>query len=188
MRAGGRLLPGPLHRQQQLHVGVVRRSHGGGYVANEHGQCEGKRVCTEDGLTDCDAPEPAPETCDGIDNDCDGTVDEGCAEEPSPDVKEEPDIVQEVQGETVVQDIQGEPADLAAGAQDAADLGETSAPKPAISDPTPSDCSKCPDKGCSSGIGSGLGSGAGANGLLALLLLFLALVGSRTRRWISPRR
>ncbi len=45
-------------------------------VENEFGMCEGKRVCTEDGLTECDAAAPAIEVCDGIDNDCDGDVDE----------------------------------------------------------------------------------------------------------------
>jgi len=44
-------------------------------VANEFGTCEGLRICTEAGLTDCDAPTPAEEICDGVDNDCDGVVD-----------------------------------------------------------------------------------------------------------------
>jgi hypothetical protein len=46
-------------------------------VESEYGTCQGKRVCTEDGLTDCDAPEPAEETCNGLDDDCNGDVDEG---------------------------------------------------------------------------------------------------------------
>jgi hypothetical protein len=46
-------------------------------VENEAGLCQGKRVCTEEGLTGCDAPEPADETCNGLDDDCDGDVDEG---------------------------------------------------------------------------------------------------------------
>jgi hypothetical protein len=44
--------------------------------SNEFGACEGKRVCELDGLTDCDASEPAEETCNGLDDDCDGDVDE----------------------------------------------------------------------------------------------------------------
>ncbi len=39
--------------------------------------CPGTRKCTEDGLTDCDAPPAVAETCDGKDNDCDGDIDEG---------------------------------------------------------------------------------------------------------------
>lgn len=45
-------------------------------VANEHGFCQGGRGCSTQGLTDCDAPVPAPDVCDGKDNDCDGPTDE----------------------------------------------------------------------------------------------------------------
>ena len=45
-------------------------------ATSEFGICEGKRVCTEEGLTDCDAMTPANEQCNGIDDDCDGDVDE----------------------------------------------------------------------------------------------------------------
>ena len=43
---------------------------------NEFGLCSGKRVCTDDGLMDCDAPIPAAEECNGLDDDCDGDTDE----------------------------------------------------------------------------------------------------------------
>jgi len=43
---------------------------------NERGLCEGKRICLEDGLSDCDAALPSLEECNGIDDDCDGDVDE----------------------------------------------------------------------------------------------------------------
>jgi hypothetical protein len=45
-------------------------------VTNEVGTCSGKRVCTANGLEECDAQAPAEETCNGLDDDCDGLVDE----------------------------------------------------------------------------------------------------------------
>jgi len=46
-------------------------------VTNAAGSCEGLRVCEEGGLTDCDAATPAPEVCNGRDDDCNGLVDDG---------------------------------------------------------------------------------------------------------------
>ncbi len=43
---------------------------------NPFGSCTGSRVCTPEGLSACDAPAPAAEKCNGIDDDCDGQVDE----------------------------------------------------------------------------------------------------------------
>jgi len=43
---------------------------------NEWGTCEGERTCTQDGLSDCTAATPAPEECNGLDDDCDGEADE----------------------------------------------------------------------------------------------------------------
>jgi hypothetical protein len=45
-------------------------------VANEYGSCRGTRGCETGGLSACDAPVPAAETCDGRDEDCDGETDE----------------------------------------------------------------------------------------------------------------
>jgi hypothetical protein len=45
-------------------------------VVNEFGECPGTRTCTVEGLTACSAAEPAAESCNGIDDDCDGDVDE----------------------------------------------------------------------------------------------------------------
>jgi hypothetical protein len=44
------------------------------------GACPGLRTCTEDGMSSCDAPVAESESCDGVDNDCDGLTDE---EQPS---------------------------------------------------------------------------------------------------------
>ena len=40
------------------------------------GTCTGKRVCTDDGLSGCDAPVPVEEVCNGLDDNCDGNIDE----------------------------------------------------------------------------------------------------------------
>ena len=45
-------------------------------VTNEAGTCEGVRICEEDGLSDCTAATPSVEICNGIDDDCNGLVDE----------------------------------------------------------------------------------------------------------------
>ncbi len=45
-------------------------------VTNEFGTCTGKRVCADLGLTECDAAAPSIEICNGVDDDCDGDVDE----------------------------------------------------------------------------------------------------------------
>ncbi len=42
----------------------------------EFGTCEGFRVCTAEGLAACNAGEPVAELCNGLDDDCDGDVDE----------------------------------------------------------------------------------------------------------------
>jgi len=46
-------------------------------VENDYGACEGTRQCTVAGLSECDAPEPKKESCNALDDDCDGDTDEG---------------------------------------------------------------------------------------------------------------
>ncbi len=46
-------------------------------VENAAGQCLGQRQCTGGVLSACDAKVPAAESCNGLDDDCDGEVDEG---------------------------------------------------------------------------------------------------------------
>jgi hypothetical protein len=45
-------------------------------VKNEFGSCSGKRICGRSGLSACNAATPAQESCNGIDDDCDGNTDE----------------------------------------------------------------------------------------------------------------
>ncbi len=52
--------------------------------SNDAGTCLGSRVCLEDGLSACAAPEPAAELCNGIDDDCDGAVDEETCDDDNP--------------------------------------------------------------------------------------------------------
>ncbi|MBM4353345.1 MAG: hypothetical protein FJ109_06030 [Deltaproteobacteria bacterium] len=52
-------------------------------VENAFGLCSGFRVCTAEGLAECDAPAPAEESCNDVDDDCDGSVDEDTCDDGS---------------------------------------------------------------------------------------------------------
>ena len=46
------------------------------FVENVWGLCMGERLCLAEGLTDCTADDPSQDLCNGVDDDCDGEVDE----------------------------------------------------------------------------------------------------------------
>ena len=48
---------------------------------NVIGKCAGTRACGAAGLADCSALPPQPETCDGVDNNCNGQTDEGTCDD-----------------------------------------------------------------------------------------------------------
>jgi DNA-binding beta-propeller fold protein YncE len=54
-----------------------------GVSAGKH-TCEGTRNCSDAGLGLCDALTPSAETCDGVDNDCNGATDEGTCSDTNP--------------------------------------------------------------------------------------------------------
>jgi len=55
--------------------------------ANEYGTCPGVSICDpKTGWGECGAPVPGPEQCDGLDNNCNGSFDEGFADADGDDI------------------------------------------------------------------------------------------------------
>jgi hypothetical protein len=52
--------------------------------SNAFGACNGKRSCTDSGLGACSAPPAAPETCNGLDDNCDGKTDDIACDDKNP--------------------------------------------------------------------------------------------------------
>ncbi len=50
-------------------------------ITNDSGTCAGHRICTDEGLADCDATVPAAEECNGIDDNCNGLTDEATCDD-----------------------------------------------------------------------------------------------------------
>jgi hypothetical protein len=65
-------------------------------TVNGLGTCKGARVCSEAGLSACDAKEPAAETCNGEDDDCDGKTDEDTCDDKKPCTEDKCDAAQKV--------------------------------------------------------------------------------------------
>jgi len=45
-------------------------------ATNENGSCDGTRFCLQSGLSSCDAEPPFPESCNGLDDNCNGATDD----------------------------------------------------------------------------------------------------------------
>jgi cysteine-rich repeat protein len=61
------------------------------FVENDLGECAGTRTCGPDGLSACDAQEPQEEQCNGLDDDCNGEVDDVSCDDGNGCTKDECD-------------------------------------------------------------------------------------------------
>lgn len=84
------------------------------------GKCKGVRTCGSTGLSACNAPAPATETCDGADNDCDGETDEATCNDQLPCTND----VCDGKGSCVYSFVSGPSCDLAKGCTQVSDNGK----------------------------------------------------------------
>jgi len=93
---------------------------------NEFGTCKGLKTCLGQlGWSECDAPLPAVEDCDGLDNDCDGMADDGFADTDADAVADCIDPDDDNDG--VADEIDNCPLDSNAGQYDLDEDGEGNA-------------------------------------------------------------
>ncbi len=105
------------------------------------GRCSAGSTVCDDGAIDCVRRfDPLPETCDGVDEDCDGAVDEGLAE---------------LGGDCDT----GQAGRCATGARTCVDGAVVCEPRPGpraeICDDVDDDCDGAVDQGCPGGLGTG---------------------------------
>jgi hypothetical protein len=116
-------------------------------LTNQFGTCKGKGMCIN-GITDCKGTMPAPETCNGIDDDCNGQTDEGLCFDGNPCTKDTCDVGS---GKCVFEPMAGpcDDGDLCSlndHCEDGKCVGGS--PKPC------DDKNPCTDNGCDSGTGT----------------------------------
>jgi len=109
-------------------------------LVNEAGTCPGLRTCGDAGLGPCEGRTPADETCNDLDDDCDGQTDEGFTEKGT--ACDGPDLDECKDGVTVCGPNGVECADDAAAASEACDNDKDD------------DCDGETDEGCCNTLGA----------------------------------
>ena len=53
-------------------------------MSNAEGTCDGTATCSAGNWINCTAPTPAAETCNNLDDNCDGVIDDGIDKQNDP--------------------------------------------------------------------------------------------------------